>query len=122
MSDKLRERSAPPQELSNNAGEQEINGIDVGTSCSDLNNSNNCSNSNIPFVVETCQICNLLVSKEETTVHSAPYYSYSPCLYGHQVVLKQPNHPLNGEQYCAKQDNGGVETSGSGSRALQHKR
>lgn len=57
----------------------------IGTSCSDLDKP-------VPFVVETCQICNLFHPKAgSSTAEEAsmgqPYYSYSPCLYGNKVVL-----------------------------------
>ena len=55
---------------------------DVGTSC-DLNVE---ESRPIPFVVETCQICNLFSNGAEHTCQPPSYYSYSPCLYGNKVV------------------------------------
>ena len=46
----------------------------------------------VPFVLETCQICNLFRGGASDHVHHpTPYYSYSPCVYGHKVVLVNPD-------------------------------
>jgi len=56
----------------------------IGTSCSDLEKP-------APLVVETCQICNLFHPQSgpqgEETNSESPHFTYSPCLYGHKVVL-----------------------------------
>ncbi len=80
---------------------------DVGTSCEDLSPHNERSltptgvnNNNqqpYPFVVETCQICNVFSPASSgnydelnctlSSNNNIPYFSYTPCLYGTQIVL-----------------------------------
>jgi len=70
----------------------------IGTSCSDLEKP-------LPLVVETCQICNLFQPKSESAVEEAslgnPYYTYSPCLYGHKVMVNPGTSQLRESEPCA---------------------
>ncbi len=74
----------------------------VGTSCSDLlaweqqqqqqeqfpaSNSTAVVATTIPFVVEMCQICNVFLKGSGDGQCARPYYRYSPCQYGGQVVV-----------------------------------
>jgi hypothetical protein len=75
----------------------------VGTSCSDLlaweqqqqqeqfTASNNTAvvAATIPFVVEMCQICNVFLKGSGDGQCARPYYRYSPCQYGGQVVVAE---------------------------------
>jgi len=69
----------------------------IGTSCSDLEKP-------VPFVVETCQICNLFHPKSGTTAEEAslgnPYYTYSPCLYGNKVMLNAGTSQMPEGEHC----------------------
>ena len=78
---------------------------DVGTSCEDLSSihersltptgaNNNNNQQPYPFVVETCQICNVFSpgssgkhDEFNCTNNNVPYFSYTPCLYGTQIVM-----------------------------------
>ena len=66
----------------------------IGTSCTDLANT-----PTPPFIVETCQICSLFYPKVTRTVEESskgsPHFVYSPCLHGHQVVLKSGDRNSN---------------------------
>ena len=83
---------------------------DVGTSCHDLDPEPRA----IPFMVETCQICNLFTgsTSEQHTCKPSSYYSYAPCLYGDKVV------EINEGQSVAS----GAEQKSKQSQALQRKR
>jgi hypothetical protein len=68
----------------------------VGTSCSDLllaweqqqfPASSTAVATTIPFVVEMCQICNVFLKGSGDGQCARPYYRYSPCQYGGQVVV-----------------------------------
>ena len=54
---------------------------------------------NLFWAVETCQICSLFYPKATTVAEEKsdgnPYFVYSPCLHGHQVVLKSGNKNNN---------------------------
>jgi hypothetical protein len=76
----------------------------VGTSCSDLlaweqqqqlqeqfpaSDSTAVVAATIPFVVEMCQICNVFLKGSGDGQCARPYYRYSPCQYGGQVVVAE---------------------------------
>ena len=84
---KLRERSnngtCPDNINPNSPGKRSI-----GTSCTDLQTNNT------PFVVETCQICTLFhpkIAAESSDNKNSPCFVYSPCLHGHQLMVKSGN-------------------------------
>jgi len=70
----------------------------IGTSCSDLEKS-------VPLVVETCQICNLFQPKSGSAAEEAsmgnPYFTYSPCLYGHKVMVNAGTLQMPEGEHCA---------------------
>ena len=57
----------------------------VGTSCSDLT----ATEASPPFVLETCQICNVFHGPGPSTEdchQNSQYFTFKPCVYGLQVV------------------------------------
>ena len=105
---------------------------DVATSCEDLNDppmtpphsttssstaTTTTTQQPYPFVVETCQICNVFAPSNNidgtdmghnhhATDNNIPYFSYTPCMYGNQLVLLN-NRPDN----LSNQMNIGVSSS-----------
>ena len=92
---------------------------DVGTTCDDLESSSNKTTSATPqpypFVVETCQICNVFSpapltnnmkidnshnNNNRSNNNIIPYYSYTPCMYGNQLVLLNNE---NGQQVVVQE-------------------
>jgi len=69
----------------------------IGTSCTDLEKP-------VPFVVETCQICNLFhpqsLSKAEEASLGNPYFTYSPCLYGHKIIKNRGISQMSEGEHC----------------------
>ena len=80
---KHRGSSVPPQEERFLQDEEKMK--NVGTCCSDLE-----PRESIPFVLETCKICNVFLRGAEAgddNLHTCNYFSYTPCVYGDKVVL-----------------------------------
>ena len=93
---KLRERSITNSDT-NLSDQLTPSKRSIGTSCSDLE-------SNLPFVVETCQICKLFHPKVEgdptkmSNTNATQCFVYSPCLHGNQVILKSTGNKNSNNQ------------------------
>ena len=77
---------APPPPWTDTAPVSQPGKVSVGTSCSDLATL---EPDQPPFVLETCQICNVfhgpsLPHSHDTT--NTSYFTFNPCVYGLQVI------------------------------------
>ena len=74
--------------------------ISVGTSCSDLPSLD----AEPPFILETCQICNVFHGTGSMALESqhpnTPYFKFRPCSYGLQVVSRGEAVHLQDGNHC----------------------